>query len=69
MGFLGCNLALAPTQTNLKENAYKTLVRPQLQLEYPAPIYLAFLSQNSGSTVGEGANDSCQNGHAGNGKR
>ena len=35
MGFLRCNLALAPRHT--KEVAYKTLVRPQL--EYAAPIW------------------------------
>ena len=35
MGFLQCNLALAPRQT--KEVAYKTLVCPQL--EYAAPIW------------------------------
>ena len=35
MGFLRCNLALAPRHT--KEAAYKTLVRPQL--EHAAPIW------------------------------
>ena len=35
MGFLRLNLAL--THRNTKENAYKTLVRPQL--EYAAPIW------------------------------
>ena len=35
LGFLQCNLALAPRHT--KEVAYKTMVRPQL--EYAAPIW------------------------------
>ena len=38
MGFLRCNLTLAPRHT--KEVAFKTLVRPQL--EYEAPIWHPF---------------------------
>ena len=43
MGFLWCNLALAPRHS--KEVAYKTLFRPQLKL--------ASLSRNSDCTGGE----------------